>query len=238
MPMAGNRVWITRTAPGANRTAEAVREMGFEPVVSPLLATNTDFTPGDIGPLLDGVVALAFTSVNGLAFADLTPRRDWPVFTVGERTAAAARACGFLDVVSADGDASDLATLIDRQWTRRGWSHVQGVLLAPTASRPAADLTARLEGRIPVRTVVVYETVETDTPLPAAFEIVLVHSARAAEILARRLDLGAAEGRVAVALSQAVAAPLGRLGFSDLRIAARPDETSLLEALGKPSPAV
>lgn len=230
---AGRTVWITRTAPGAARTAEAVRAAGFTPVISPLLIANPDFAVGDVAALIEDVAALAFTSVNGLAFADLTPRRDWPVFAVGDRTAQAARDRGFEDVVSARGDAADLAELIAREWAGR-----PGVLLVPTAARPAADLAALLAGRVPVRTLALYETLENPAPLPDAFDIVLIQSARAAEILARRLPPGAAQGRTAVALSEAVAAPLRALGFAELRVAASPDTRSLLEALGKRPPAV
>lgn len=229
----GRRVWITRTAPGADRTAEAVRAAGFDPVVSPLLVADPDFVVGDVTPLIADVAALAFTSVNGLAFADLTPRRDWPVFCVGDRTAEAARDRGFANVVSANGDAAGLAELIAGAWQDR-----PGALLAPAAARPAADLAALLAGRVPVRTLAVYETLESPAPLPETFDIVLVQSARAAEILARRLPPGAAQGRTAIALSEAVAAPLRTLGFTDLRLAARPDAQGLLEALGKPPPAV
>lgn len=232
------RVWITRTAPGAERTAEAVSRAGFTPVISPLLVANPAFAAADIAPMLEDVAALAFTSVNGLAFADLTPRRDWPVFAVGDRTAEAARERGFTDVTSASGDARDLAALIDRDWPARLGADHPGLLLVPTAVQPAADLAILLEGRVRVRRAVVYETLESPTALPDAFDIVLIHSPRAAQILARRLTPEAASGRIAVALSPAIAVPLQALGFADLRIAARPDETSLLEALGKSATAV
>jgi uroporphyrinogen-III synthase len=226
-------IWITRTAPGCDRTARAVHDAGFEPVIAPLLVADPAFHPPAVASNLDDVAALAFTSVNGLAFADLTPRRDWPVFAVGARTAEAARARGFTDVVSADGAATDLADLIARQWRAR-----PGVLLAPAAARPAADLAALLEGRVPVRSLAVYNTLESPEPLPDAFDVVLIHSPRAAETLARRLSPGAASGRVAIALSPAVATPLQGLGFAEIRIAARPDEHALMQVLGKAPPAV
>lgn len=238
MPAQGIRVWITRTAPGAGRTADTLRQAGFEPVLAPLLVANPAFTPAEITPLLDGVAALAFTSVNGLVFCDLTPRRDWPVFAVGDRTAEVARDRGFTDVRSAGGDANDLAALIRREWPTCEAVAAHGVLLVPTATQPAADLAVLLKGEVPVRAVAVYETLESPQPLPAGFDIVLVHSPRAARILARRLSPEQAAGRIAVALSQAVAAPLRALGFAELRVAARPDESSLIQALGKPIPAV
>ena len=226
MSATGPVVWITRTAPGADRLADRVREAGFEPVVSSLLILDPDFRAPDLA--LDDVAALAFTSVNGLAFAALTPRRDWPVFAVGDRTAEAARREGFTDVVSADGDAAALADRIARDWAGR-----QGVLLAPGAERPAADLAGLLAGRVPTRSLAVYRTVESAALVPEAFDIVLLQSARAAEALARRVTPPALTNRIAVALSPAVAEPVRASGFTEIRIAARPDENSLIEALGK-----
>lgn len=232
------RVWVTRTAPGCERTAEAVRLAGFEPVVSPLLETNPAFAPADLAPVLEGVTALAFTSVNGLVFADLIPRRDWPVFAVGDRTAEAARTRGYVDVRSAGGDARDLAALIRRDWPALPDKVRSGRLLVPTATRPAADLSVLLDGLVPVRAVAVYETLESPAPLPHDVDVILIHSPRAAETLARRLAPGQASGRLLIALSEACAAPLRPLGFAEIRVASRPDEASLLQALGKPPIAV
>ncbi|QTC90998.1 uroporphyrinogen-III synthase [Brevundimonas goettingensis] len=222
----GPLVWITRTVPGAARLADRVREAGYDAVVFPLLTRDPDFSPP--GAVLDDVAALAFTSVNGLAFAALTPRRDWPVFAVGDRTAEAARREGFADVVSVGGDAQALAERIAADWGDR-----KGVLLTPGAERPAADLTALLAGRVPVRSLPVYRMIESAAPTPEAFDIVLLQSARAAEVLARRLTQDDAANRTAVALSPAVAAPIRALDFAEVRLAARPDENSLMEALGK-----
>jgi uroporphyrinogen-III synthase len=190
---------------------------------------DPDFPAPDLTSLLDDVAALAFTSVNGLRFANLTPRRDWPVFAVGHRTAEAARAKGFTDVISADGDARMLAETIAAAWGDR-----TGILLTPGAERPAADLAALLADRVLARPLAVYRTIETPTPIPTAFDIVLLQSVRAAEALARRLSPEDAQGKLAIALSPAIAEPLRLAGFAEIRIAAHPDENSLLTALGNP----
>ena len=44
--------------------------------------------------------------------------------------------------------------------------------------------------------------------------------------------------RVAVAISEAAAAPLAGLAGLEVRVSARPDEAALFEALGKPAPRV
>ena len=44
MNVTPTRVWITRAKPGAARTAARLRDMGFEPIVAPLL-TIENLTP-------------------------------------------------------------------------------------------------------------------------------------------------------------------------------------------------
>jgi uroporphyrinogen-III synthase len=181
-------------------------------------------------PDLDGIVALAFTSANGVsAFAALTPDRTRPVFTVGDATADAARGAGFARVESARGDLDRLAAML----IARG--PVVGPLLVPGAREPAGDLPALLRGHVEARAVAVYEAVETGAAAPAAFDAVLIHSARAARALAA---LGPFAGRTAVALSAAAAAPLGDRSGLEIRLSPTPDETALLAALGKPAPRV
>ncbi|MBP0575758.1 uroporphyrinogen-III synthase, partial [Mycobacterium tuberculosis] len=59
---------------------------------------------------------MVFTSANAVrALArrpDLSRWQSVPVVAVGKATAAAARAAGFVDVVSADGRAADVATAV------------------------------------------------------------------------------------------------------------------------------
>ena len=222
----GPRVWITRARPGAERTAAALSARGFTPVVAPALALVPLDTPLD----LTGVAGLAFTSRNGVAaFADRTPRRDWPVFTVGDATAEAARAGGFTRVHSADGALDDLVALIAAAWPADG-----GLILAPGPRDPAGDLTAALTGRVEVRALPLYAALETDLAPPGAFDAVLVHSPRAARVLAARLAAADVGSRLLVAISPAAAAPLEGAGFAEIRIARRPTEDSLLAALGNP----
>jgi len=196
----------------------------FEPLVAPLLAIRAIAA----APLvLDEVSALAFTSRNGVAvFATLSPERDLPVFTVGDATAEAARAQGFRTVRSAGGDLADLATMLIAEAPRHGW------LLVPGAREPAGDLSALASPAIRVRALPVYEALDTGMAPPEAFDAVLVHSARAARALRSR---GPFAGQAAVVLSAAVAEALGGGSGLEIHVAATPDESALLEALGKPA---
>ncbi len=213
------KVWITRAEPGASRTAERVRALGHEPVVAPLLEVRA--LPAAID--LEGVGALAFTSANGVrAFAALSDARALPVFAVGEAPAAAARAAGFADVASADGDVQALAALIAR-------ARPAGAVLASLAAEPAGDLIGALQAAdVTVQGVAVYETVFTDMDAPPAADAVLIHSPKAARRLASLLGRGATAPQMLCCISQAAAEPLTASGPA---IPARPDEPSLLALL-------
>lgn len=151
------------------------------------------------------------------------------MFTVGDATAAAARAAGFATVRSAGGAVEDLARLLAAE-ARPG-----GVVLAPGALEPAGDLPGLLSGQVEVRRLPLYEAVATGAAAPATFDVVLVHSPRAGRALAA---LGPFAGQTAVVISAAAAAPLTGASGLDLHIAARPDEAGLFEALGKAAPPV
>ncbi|WP_191559080.1 uroporphyrinogen-III synthase [Brevundimonas aurantiaca] len=221
------RVWITRAEPGASRTAARLRDMGCEPLIQPLLAVEPLAPPL---PDLDRFAALAFTSANGVAaFAALTPRRDRPVFAVGEATAGAAREAGFVAVRSADGDLTDLARLIAAELS-------QAVLLAPLAETPAGDLAAALHAAqardVAVQALAVYRTAWVVQVDPPPFDAVLIHSPRAAQALASWA--AASPTRLAQAvcacISAAAAAPLTPLGLTPA-VSERPNETTLLKTL-------
>lgn len=179
-------------------------------------------------PDLSGLAALAFTSRNGVAaFAALSADRSLPVFTVGDATAEAARGAGFASVRSAAGALADLARLVA--------AAAPGPVLAPGALEPSGDLPALLPGRVEVRALPVYRAIMTGTAAPAAFDAVLIHSPRAGRAVAA---LGPFTGQTAVAISGAAGASLRSAQGLDIRVAARPDEPALFEALGKPAPRV
>jgi uroporphyrinogen-III synthase len=199
--------------------------MGFQPVVAPLLEVQAL-----AGPPLDlaGVRALAFTGANGVvAFAARSSERALPVFAVGAATAAAARDAGFASVVSADGDVAALALAV-----ARGVS--DGAVLHPGPAEPAGDLVGALAAfGVSARAVAVYETVarppdEATIALIPSFAAVLLHSPRAARVLAAHLVRRPAPDLTALCLSDAVAAPLRAGDLAASRVAAAPTEADLL----------
>ena len=216
------RVWITRTQPQADATAARLLALGFEPVVAPVLVTRP---VADAGVDLSGVEALAFTSATGVrAFAGLSPARDLPVFAVGSATAEAARTAGFDDVQIGGGDVHALVAAI--------LAATPGRVLNPTARAPAADLTALLAAHgVSASSIVVYETVPTEEAAPVDIDALLVHSPRAARIVADLISSARAAALRAFVISEAAAAPLRTLAFATIATALFPDEASLLDLL-------
>ena len=84
-----------------------------------------------------------------------------------------------------------------------------------------------------VEALAVYETRPVEPPPAPAFDVVLIHSPRAARRLAQALSPAAAEGRRALSISEAAAAPLRALPWREIHVAAHPDEAHLLAPLGK-----
>jgi uroporphyrinogen-III synthase len=220
-------LWVTRAQPGADATAARLRELGVEPIVGPLLAVRA-IAGADLD--LTGVSALAFTSANAVAaFAARSPERALRVFAVGDATAAAARAQRFKSVLSAQGDVAALAAALTSR--RR---ELSGVILYPAAAEPSQDLAAALAAvGLQVRQAAVYETVAA---LPSAALVerlpqidgVLLHSAKAAQGLARFLKDHPAPALVAYCLSPQVAKTLARAGLAQRLSAAQPNETALM----------
>jgi uroporphyrinogen-III synthase len=215
------RIWVTRTQPRATATAERVRALGLEPIVAPVLVSQA--VAADID--LAGVDALAFTSATGVrAFADLSLDRAPTVFVVGEGTAAAARAEGFEVIRISNGDVRALSAFIAKA--------EPALVLNPTAREPAADLVALLAERgVAARGLVVYETVPTGAAVPPNIDSILIHSPRAARIVAGQITAEQASALSVFAISEAAAAPLRALPFARIATAPFPDEASLLDLL-------
>lgn len=226
------RVLVTRSEPGATETALRLGQSGFDPVVEALFA----IAPVDV--TLPEFDALAFTSANGVRrFARLSPRRDTPVFCVGERTAREARDAGYLHVSSSNATVDALATLIQRE-------------LAPGArllhagnEETRGDLAGRLSaaGRS-AAFLPIFRAVPVEAPGPvlaahlageASLDAILIHSPRAASILTGFVSGMTSAGHLSVAaISQAAAEPLE--GFAErLEIATSPDESALISALSR-----
>ena len=232
MTGARQRIWITRTQPGADATAERVRALGHEALVQPLLSVRN---LAGVEVDLEGVAALAFTSANGVrAFAEASPERTHLVFAVGAATAQAARAVGFRRVLSADGDVDALAEgIAQRRRELKGW------VLHPGAAEPAGDLAAALERhKVPARRLVLYETGPAalsadEIRVLTTADAALLHSPRAAHVLAKLLKSRSAPTLRVLGLSKAVLRPLARTKLAGRAHPPLPLEAALLNLIDR-----
>jgi len=225
---------ITRPGDDGARLADALRQMGHDPLLEPLLTIRI-FD----GPALDlaGAQAILATSANGVrAIASRTPERVIPLYAVGDATARTAKEAGFLDVSSASGDVEALAGLVREKLDAGG-----GPLIHVAGSEVAGDLAGQLGAAgFTVRREVLYESEPAYSLTPSAIAAikeeridgVLAYSPRTAGTLARlirkarlvrdcrRIEL--------LALSQAVADAANDIPWAKIRIAAEPTQEAML----------
>jgi uroporphyrinogen-III synthase len=236
------RLLVTRPEPDNARTAAALRSRGHEVTLAPVLRVE----PEPDAELGGGPwAAVLITSANAARAVVAHPRRDEllgiPAFAVGRRSAEAARQAGFAEVISADGNADDLARLVAARAASGKPNHP---LLWLAGEDRAGDLVAALAAHdIAVHTVVVYRAV-AETTLPdevrdalgsGRVDGVLHYSRRSADAfeaiaMASGIDLKSLPTKH-YCLSAQVAEPLRQIGVGTVVVAARPDEAALLALL-------
>ena len=231
---------LTRPKVDSEDLARTLAARGIETMIEPLLEIQIP-----VGSRLDtnGVIALALTSANGVrAFTARSDQRDLPIYAVGDSTARAARAAGFVDVRSAAGDVDDLAGLLIKSL-----SPDFGTILHPAASRVAGDLARHLsDAGFTYRREVIYEVlpaVEFSLAARTALDrgdingVVLMspRTARAfKELLMAAELLERVSGMVAYCLSAAVVLAVNELPWREIRTAAQPNQGALLDLLELP----
>jgi uroporphyrinogen-III synthase len=231
------RVLVTRPAGDAKSLLATLKSQGHVGVLAPLLDIRI---LAGVELDLAGVQALVLTSANGArAFAARSGVRDVPALCVGDATAREALALGFETVKSAAGDVEALAALVIKTLDPN-----QGTLLHPASTRVAGDLAGLLDAEgFVYRREVLYEAVKADVlpeivrteVLEGTLDGVLLFSPRTGAAFADLVDrAGLAthlKGISAFCLSDPVAQNVGALKWKHIRVAAKPDQASLLALL-------
>lgn len=235
MPEAASGVLITRPEPGASETASRIAVLGLHAIIAPLLRIRR-LRPNL--PPAERLQAVLATSGNAVA-ALPDSHRDLLLLTVGEATAARARAAGFANVMSADGDSRALAALAVQICEPGGLT-----LLLAVGSGQGDALAATMRGR---GFRVVRRAVYAAAPVPALPEAArraladgtlraaLFFSAATARHcvhLLRRARLDQAVHPVdALAIGQPAAVALEALPWRRIRVAAQPNQDAMLALL-------
>ncbi|MEM7214621.1 MAG: uroporphyrinogen-III synthase [Pseudomonadota bacterium] len=235
------RVLVTRTELAADRTADALRSAGYDPVVLPLTELK------DTGAKMpdqtyDGYL---FTSGNAL---EVLSRRGWicpdtgsVAYCVGDQTAAEAKKRGFVDIRSAGGNAQDLVELIkkDRDSETRS-------LLYPTAVDRSLDFNKALsEFGVCVEVTEIYENrpvfPSTETVFGALQETgagsVFFYSRKSAthacEILSETSGVHGLGDLSAICISAKTAEPVLMYPWQAVYVAEEPTEQSMVSKLNQ-----
>ncbi len=230
-------VVLTRPTIESEALARALASHDIDSIAAPMLSIVARERP-DLEADLGRAQAVLLTSANGaLALVETTDRRDLSLYVVGDATAAAARAGGFTEVESADGDAADLAALVGERLTPDA-----GPLLHVSGDHVAGDIEGAIsQSGFDYQRTVLYDAVAAEglpeallTALTAgSVDGVLLFSPRSARTfvhLARQSDVAPALKQItAYCLSDAVAAVADRELWRRVVVGARPRSDSLIE---------
>jgi uroporphyrinogen III methyltransferase/synthase len=178
-PLFGTRVLVTRAADQSDEMAGALRELGAEPVVVPMIQLVPPADSSEIDAVLGKLAdydALLFTSANAVRFFAARAREiGWspfedspPTACVGPITAEAARSAGFpVALVPSDRrDAGGLLEAVSKHWPPRGRRFL---LPQAEAARPVLAKGLR-EGGASVDEVTVYRTLAAEVDSDALRE--------------------------------------------------------------------
>lgn len=226
-------VLVTRPADTAAATAAQLVGLGHPAVIAPMMTIERR-TPA----MPKSAQAVLLTSANALDRALGHGLEGHMTLTVGDATAARARALGIRDVRSAGRDAAALVELV-----RRTCIPNNGLLLLLCGEGQGRELVRALRdlGFVVGRRVTYAAVPARELPaeavgfLRAGVGSVMFYSPATAQIfvrLARRAGLGAAvAGLVALAISPATAAALSELPWAEIRTASSPNQEALLALL-------
>ena len=243
-------VLVTRPLPDGETTAADLRARGFEVVAAPMLRFEPFGFSDEAETPYGGTIVTSANAVRavGTQLAN-SPLLTLPLFTVGERTAAVARAAGFGNVLSADGDARALRDLVVETAKAKKLKK-KSPLLYLAGEEISRDLAGELrEHGFEIVTHIAYRMVPAKN-LPSEvvdgfaagrIEAVLHYSRRSAQAFVEAARTGGVEiSALALpqcCLSAQVAEIVREAGATQVTVAARPDENALFEALRRALPA-
>jgi uroporphyrinogen-III synthase len=233
------RILVTRPQREAERTAGRLAALGHAALYAPMLEIVASGAGLPERPA-DAVLATSAQAIALLSEALARALHGLPLFVVGERTAALARAAGFADVRPPAADAGRLAETIAAAYRRPA-----SFLYLAGHDRKGDLETALANSGHRIEVIIVYEA-RAASALPQGacaalrggeVDAILHYSRRSAAIFRRLIEAAglanAATRALHVCISADAAAPLQDWA-SRLAVAREPNEAALLAALGAP----
>ena len=232
-------VLVTRPDEEGLELANELKTIGIEPLLEPMLIVE-NLPVDDLS--YDKTQAYIITSANSIkALLKLKPDMKIPLFAVGNASAIVARKSGFKTVYSADGDADDLAKLVDDILNPS-----EGDLLYISGKTQSGDLFKKLSSLgFGCSEVVVYETIPRKSLSPATVvaiksdqvDTILLYSSKTAEVLIKlirksRLVRHCTKITV-ICLSKGIANVAKSLNWYNVLVSDKPTQEGMLDLLEK-----
>ncbi|MGI9451688.1 MAG: uroporphyrinogen-III synthase [Geminicoccaceae bacterium] len=226
---------ITRPEADSLRLKPEIEALGFSVMIEPLLTIEA---VDQAWTMPDDVQLIALTSANAVqALTD--EARTYPIYAVGESTAAAARAVGCRQVHTAKGNVENLTRLIVESCRYQDGCilHLSGEVIREGLAERLDEHGFRYRRRIGYRAIASEKL--SDDVIGAwqrrMISAVLLFSPRTAEILVHLLSRhglqSCVDSAAAICLSDEAAAPCKGLSWKSIRSAARPNRQALITAL-------
>ncbi len=230
-------VLITRTQPGAQRSAARAKAEGFLPEILPALELKEIPVVFPEAAFTGGLI---FTSPNAVLFAPRAPFRSASaVFCVGDATAIAAQQAGFENIKSAKGDSDALVMFIRDQWSLH-----DGSLLQLGNEAPSGNVEEKLSAQgYDIQSIATYKTVTPATFTQALrdrlasdlrLDIITAYSPACADAIADAVagwsEIGNVKLPMFVAISSNAAKPLKNIKQAKVKIALQPNENEMIKA--------
>ena len=230
------RILVTRPEPGATRTSERLKQLGYEPIKLPL-TEMVALEPKLPHSKFDVVVATSAQAFLRLPSDCAEVLADVPTFVVGSATAAAARQVGFHAVQVGGGDVEALIHGLS------GTLKVDAVVLylCGRVRRPDLEQALALRGaefeivEIYDTKLVSYSTDKLKFLLDCSVDAVLLTSAINAvtliDIMAQPEIAQAFDKSLFICLSSRIANALKMHKYSSIVVCPTPDENGLMDQL-------
>ena len=232
-------VLVTRPDEEGLALANQLKTVGKKILLEPVLIVE-NLPVKDLS--YDKTQAYVITSANSIkALLNLRPDLEIPLFAVGNASAIAARKSGFKTVYSADGDADDLAKLVDDILNPS-----EGDLLYISGKTQSGNLFKKLSSLgFGVSEVVVYETIPRKSLSPATVaaikndqvDTILLYSSKTAEVLIKLIRksrlVRQCKKITIICLSKGIADVAKNLNWYNVLVSDKPTQESMLGLLEK-----
>jgi len=234
--MGGIGVLITRTQPGAKRTAATLRGLGYNALISPALSICASQNPA---PALHDIQAIICTSAHGVAaIANAPGAKDLPLFCLAGASVDTAREKGFNGPLHASAITAQALgdTVLEALTPDKGpvlWGRGRHFAFDMKAALMSKGFTVREWQGYEARPANALTAEACKAIREGAIKAVLFHSARGAKTflaLAQQSALSL-DKITAIAISAEVAAGLENQGFFQVNRAIVPDEAAMIAAL-------